>query len=321
MSIDDLDETFARDLEKIGKNVPSELALNAAKVKAVQDPKKPGAEKPDLGAPGLKKKASIDEDLEKDAFSVTREGHKFDAERAKDRKEYLLRRSVALQKKDALGHSGKDGKNPAKLTSAMRFNNEGHTTAGARHQAYIEKKHREGKNAYNPFGGSMTKVKEEKGSTPGLLGTFGKVVKKASIDEEFDSDLRQIVGADSAESVPDFERPCVKVAGQTTDLIDDAYVSWMREQADEDLVKAASSMNLARSVSYPTTKNIADAIDKGKRGAAVKGALGAMAVLGTAALAHKLVKGRTKTAGVIENPENKDLLARIRAKAGGSVDI
>ena len=42
-----------------------EMAANAAKVKAAQDPKKKGAEKPDLGAPG-KKQAAIDDDFARD---------------------------------------------------------------------------------------------------------------------------------------------------------------------------------------------------------------------------------------------------------------
>lgn len=48
----DIDAMFAADLEKVGKDMPSELALNAAKVRAAQRGDKPGAEKPDLYAKG-----------------------------------------------------------------------------------------------------------------------------------------------------------------------------------------------------------------------------------------------------------------------------
>ena len=48
---------------KLAKSMPPSFAENAGKVVAAQDPKKPGAEKPDLGAPGKKKK---DEDEDED---------------------------------------------------------------------------------------------------------------------------------------------------------------------------------------------------------------------------------------------------------------
>lgn len=53
---------------KIAKSLPPALAENASKVRASQDPDKPGAEKPDLGAPG--KKDEDEEDKKKESAAA-----------------------------------------------------------------------------------------------------------------------------------------------------------------------------------------------------------------------------------------------------------
>jgi len=118
--------------------------------------------------------------MEKQALAVTPEGHAFDAERAKHRKEYFTNRAAHLQEHNALGHiDSKTGKNPAKILRVLRFMfGEGDPRGAARHYSYVEKKHREGKNAWNPMGGELTPLSEEKGAKPGFLGTYGKIEKK-----------------------------------------------------------------------------------------------------------------------------------------------
>src|SRR6267154_1352611 len=118
--------------------------------------------------------------MEKQALAVTPEGHAFDAERAKHRKEYFTNRAAHLQEHNALGHiDSKTGKNPAKILRVLRFMfGEGDLRGAARHYSYVEKKHREGKNAWNPMGGELTPLSEEKGAKPGFLGTYGKIEKK-----------------------------------------------------------------------------------------------------------------------------------------------
>jgi hypothetical protein len=119
------------------------------------------------------------EDLEgmlKTAFSVTEEGHKFDAERAKIRREKAEKMWALSQKHEGAGSSKKFGK----FTKALRgFSPD--VEDEPRHHAYVEKKHREGKNAWNPFGGLATPTKGEKGGSTMQYGEFKSKSKKASV--------------------------------------------------------------------------------------------------------------------------------------------
>jgi len=119
----------------------------------------------------------VDSVLQKCAFSVTERGHAFDADEAALRKRYFMDMARRLQEEDALGYHDPetDKAHFGSLLSALRFGGDGHPVANARHQAYVEKKHREGGNAWNPLGGTLTPIPEEEGATSGLLGHYGKV--------------------------------------------------------------------------------------------------------------------------------------------------
>lgn len=236
---DAIDEAFAADLEKLA--VPSELKLNAAKVKAAQDPKKKGAEKPDLGAPGKKQAGFLD--------------------RARARTEQ--------EKKDL-----------ARLMKGQ------------------------------PWNVSADTIKKR-------AKRLGIGQKQAALDAGFDADMRQVVGLDVSDARDDFERPDVKVAGQVNDAIDDHYLGWMREKADEDVVKeAGQAEDLARLASRESTHVSSEAIRSALRRSTAKGAAGTAAA--SALLAGTYLAGKKrgqKTAAVNQDLENEDLLARIRRSA------
>lgn len=118
-------------------------------------------------------------EVEKQAFSVTEKGHAFDAEKAKHKKEYHENRTESLQKHRAVGYLDPDThSNPARFRDVFRFNHEGvDHRVNARHQAYVEKKHKAGKNAYNPFGGTLTPTEKEEGGSKGMLGMYGRIGK------------------------------------------------------------------------------------------------------------------------------------------------
>lgn len=111
------------------------------------------------------------------AFSVTERGHEFDADEAAMRQKFHTDMARRLQEEDAIGYRDPDKgeTNFANLLSLLRFGSGGHPTADARRQQYVEKKHREGSNAWNPFGGMLTPIPEERGATSGIFGQYGKV--------------------------------------------------------------------------------------------------------------------------------------------------
>jgi len=151
------------------------------------------------------------------------------------------------------------------------------------------------------------------------LGAQGK--KQAAVEE-----LRQPVGI---EPPADWQKPDVRVEGQTTDMIDDSYLRWMREKADEDRVKVAvSNEDIARSlVSNPTIENMAKALKsrhlKGQLAGAAKALVGTGALAGAAYGGHRLAKrtgvqdpnDQYKQAAFVENPDNVSLLEKLRQKA------
>ncbi len=119
--------------------------------------------------------------LIKIGFSVTDEGHEYDADMAELLKKYHLDAARRKQEAGILGYYDEERNNPADILKSIRYGlsnpfQGGHSTAAARRQAYIEKKHRAGENAYNPFGGKLTPLPEEgEGATSGLLSLYGKV--------------------------------------------------------------------------------------------------------------------------------------------------
>jgi hypothetical protein len=102
-------------------------------------------------------------EVEKKAFAVTEKGHAFDAERAKLRGEAGAKEMELSQRHHAMGSATRKGN----VLNALRFGTMSHEP---RHEEYVEKKHRAGKNAYNPFGGLLTPSKHEKGGTRFLYG-------------------------------------------------------------------------------------------------------------------------------------------------------
>lgn len=125
----------------------------------------------------------LTEIFEKTAFSVTEKGHKYDVEKAEDRRRYYEQRTASLQKRKALAGA----KNEVKIGPLLRYGfleHDEHPLISARHQHHVATKHRAGKNAYNPLGGILTPTPSEKGGTPGFFGLLGTVKrKKASIEK------------------------------------------------------------------------------------------------------------------------------------------
>ena len=302
---DQLDDMFANDLNKLA--LPSELALNAAKVKGAQTDR-PGAEKPDLYAKGKGKgkdgKPAKDEENDERKSKGPNKGKKKDPN-AEDKQQ-------GAKSKDDMG---KEAGEDERAFTATRYYKKRFLRPGMK---------------------EVRRTMAIRGKIPaGAPVPEPKVTeKKASIDEEFEADMRQIVGAEAAEDSPNFDRPDVKIAGQTTDAIDDHFIGWMEDKADEDVVKEAGFLDdLANSVANPgNAVTVRKAVGKASRRGAATGALATLAAGGVAAgglAAYKAGKKRgakkkddgekqaelDKEAGVTENPENLDLLARIRRSA------
>lgn len=109
-------------------------------------------------------------------FAVTERGHEFDADVAEMKRKFFTDLARRQQEEGAVGYRDPDTEktNWGNILSALRFGG-GDALGAARHQAYTEKQHREGSNAWNPFGGMLTPIPEERGATTGLLGQYGKV--------------------------------------------------------------------------------------------------------------------------------------------------
>jgi hypothetical protein len=291
---DKIDEMFASDLSKL--SMPSELAMNAAKVKAAQTDK-PGAEKPDLYAKGKgvgkDGKPAKDEENDERKSKGPNKGKKKDPN-APDKQQ-------GAKSKDDMDKEAED----ERAFTATRYYKRRFLLPGmkeTRRTIAIRGKIPKGQSVPTPH-----------------------AEKKASIDDEFNADMRQIVGAEAEHAQPDFDRPDVSVEGQTTDRIDDHFLSWMQDKADEDVVKEAISIEDAhRLASKGTADEIMAAGKKAGRKGAVKGALGAAGLIAAGVGAKKLMDKKKdgekkaeldKEAGVQQNPENLDLLARIRKSA------
>lgn len=123
------------------------------------------------------------EQKEKKSFSLTEEGHKYDAahykadaekahKKSKGQKDYAAKRpglSAALTGHHALNIAGTAAKGQNVGTMLEHGGSKGSHIKGAlerlknRHADYAAKKHEKGRNAYNPFGGLLTKSRQEGG--------------------------------------------------------------------------------------------------------------------------------------------------------------
>lgn len=114
----------------------------------------------------------------------------------------------------------------------------------------------------------------------------------------------------------------VKTASVSDDL-DRGFVDWMKAKADEDVVKTAGftqamrkSLDAGKIGSRELEDSVRGLVGKEKLKSLLKGTvLGGAATAGAGAL---YVKGRrdqrAKTAGVVENQDNLDLLALIKKR-------
>ena len=121
--------------------------------------------------------------LTKVGFSVTDEGHEYDAQMAELLKQQYLDKARLMQERNILGVYNDEGNNDVSgFWNALRYNLStagggiGHPVMAARHQAYTQKQHEAGDNAYNPWGGALTPLPEEgERGTSGILSRFGKI--------------------------------------------------------------------------------------------------------------------------------------------------
>ena len=289
------------------KNLPKKLQMNALKVKAAQDPSKPGAEKPDLGAPGKKPK------LSKEAFRAF--GKYYGKDKHKNRPAYkagVFGTDVGLGKADkALRDSDIKklvGEHEKKAAAPLPD----HPEYG-KHLGY-----------FGPTGGdksTRTPVYERStGKNHEMMRAVrgfhnaGLINKKASLDDQFDSDMRQIVGVEPGIKEAGWDRPDVSVENQITDRIDDHYLGWMQNKSDEDVVKIPASPAKLQEEAIAFALNP----KKMKRIIGAKGALAGSALTAAGIIGgHKALKSRKKTAGVIANAENDELLERLFGKKNG----
>jgi hypothetical protein len=113
--------------------------------------------------------------LEKLAFAVTGEGHKFDAEAYQLMARQAAERAAHEQQYGALPTSGEKPQIGRGLRFGLAHGDTGRPDVKARHYEYAAKKHQQGKNAWNPFGGILTPSSfEDEGATTGLLSRLGK---------------------------------------------------------------------------------------------------------------------------------------------------
>lgn len=120
----------------------------------------------------------------KEALAVTREGHEYDAKRARIKEQAHAQMAGLSQEHGGLGYWDEGGGlHMGNLLKAVRgFSAGQHDVMGARHNAYVASKHEAGHNAWNPWGGTMTPAPGERGGTKGLLisriGDFRKPEEK-----------------------------------------------------------------------------------------------------------------------------------------------
>jgi hypothetical protein len=118
-------------------------------------------------------------------------------------------------------------------------------------------------------------------------------------DAKFDEDFSRMLGVDPTGSTDGFVRPDVKVAGQTTDRIDDHFLGWMQKKADEDVVRAPEEKTASADAYDHMVAGGPKAVRKAVWKARAHGAAG---VIGAAALAAgaKALHSHGKRKGVEE---------------------
>lgn len=104
---------------------------------------------------------------EKTAFSVTDEGHRFDAEEARLKARHAAKQIALSQRHGAMGSAEGMG---SFLKAFRGFTPD--TMDGPRHQEYVAREHEAGSNAWNPFGGMLTPSSRETGGTRWMYGKF-----------------------------------------------------------------------------------------------------------------------------------------------------
>ena len=153
---------------------------------------------------------------EKQGFAITEKGHAFDTDRAKIIGEAqaklveLGHRHGVLNYKDA----PKEGIGK-KFVDALRFGGDA-LPSDVRHAKYVEGKHREGKNAYNPFGGMLTPSDHEEGGTPGYFGETKTKHKFESKDYRKEKKSSLLLAIASTISERDADTFVEKVANDPT---------------------------------------------------------------------------------------------------------
>lgn len=338
---DAIDDMFSRDLEKLAKGLPSELAANAASVSAAQRDDKKGAEKPDLYARGKGRgkggRVAEDEENDERKSKGPNKGEKKEPEAMKRDKEQGAKtaglRDMYMKSLDE--EQKKSNPRKAALQGGLAGAVGGGTGAYLGAGRHLTGKHRAAAILGGVVGGGIG------GAAGGGLGfkmrkkilkkmkakDAEKAEKKASLDEAFDADMRQVVGMDPVDAPADWERPDVSIPDQVTDAIDESFLGWMRERADDDVVKEASVAEVVKEAKGGSRmRDLVRQIRGGSYGQgekALKKGLGiAAGVAGAGGVAAGAAGGyaagkrkREKTAGVVANDENKDLLERIRASA------
>jgi len=85
---------------------------------------------------------------------------------------HAVERAILAKKYDALAHKGKGKDGRGVNFRALRFHpgGYGHPMGDARNAEYRAKKHKAGKNPWNPFGGMLTPSSKEEGGTKWSFG-------------------------------------------------------------------------------------------------------------------------------------------------------
>jgi hypothetical protein len=117
-------------------------------------------------------------DEPKVAFAVTDEGHEFDAKFYDMKARHAAEEAAMFQGVGALGGVNEEGHNLSSLASTLRYGlSSPHASEDprmdSRHFEYAKKKHEEGSNAWNPWGGMLTPSPHEEHATEGLTGSIG----------------------------------------------------------------------------------------------------------------------------------------------------
>lgn len=224
--------------------------------------------------------------LTKVGFSVTEAGHEFDAARAGAKKDYYIQLARALQEQGALPHGTSGGKTESNLPilRAYRFGSGypgGHPVTKARHQAYVEKKHREGKNAWNPLGGLLTPLEQEMEGTEGGF-TYRGLGKLKPEEEAAAAPAAQKAASEIADAV------LTKIATSTDPISDNEkeVIRWFTGPIHAAIrAPEGKKIDAFRTVYQPATIGALKGFGIGSAGGIAGGA-------GLGALASLLTKGR-----------------------------